>query len=307
MDKNLALSNYDSESNELYEEGQRVEYFVDSLLQVVGDTHKPKPGQLVYGNKIQFTFKVQDQVSGETVWDNERSNSVFLSLRHEKGKPTSFTSDLSPVEVSQKDGTKQFYQVDWTVNPNAVKGASSLELVVVSGNGKEHPILSGRAPWAVDVEIGGKIHVEQKTYSIVLESDETAFFVDFDLSCEQAPLQDAILYANVVLVDSRGSKDVTQQPVVMGPNGKYQVSWSLLNTKAPSGTYNVNVYRAVDQRRFGDAAEPFFTTVLVHSPPMSSPLPFKTEFIVTCLLITAFFFASLKKMEIEGTNNPKKK
>jgi len=295
---NIPLKNFDTKLAELTDD---VTYFVDAKLQVINDGQKPRNGQLEYGNNVKFTFQVEDQITKKTVWDE--TGSVFLALRHEKGKPTVFTSTLQPVhQIFDKAGKPVNFQADWTVNPNAVKGPSSLELVVRS-HGKETPLLVGTQPWAVSIEIGGRIDVEKKTYSIVLEQD-TVFFVNFQLSCQRAKLQNAALFAKVF--DSK-SQQVATGPVVLGPDGHYQISWALPTKKANTGEYTVRVYRDVDRRRHGDTVEPFFTTVLQHSTPLASPLPVRTEIVVCFILVACFFMASLKKMEIERIPIIKKK
>jgi len=165
--------------------------------------------------------------------------------------------------------------------------------------GKKLLYLRAPSP-GVEVDIGGAIHVEKKTYSSALSSEDTVFFVEFELSCKNAKLRDATLFAKVLL----GTQEITSQPVILGPNGRYQVSWSLPTKKAVGGDYQVAVYREVDRRRFEASAEPFFSVGLSYTPPLGSPLPVKTEFLALVILGAAFLFASFKKMDIEG---PKRK
>jgi len=146
----------------------------------------------------------------------------------------------------------------------------------------------------------GQSTLKKKTYTSSLSSEDTVFFVEFELSCQKSKLRDATLFAKIFF----GKQEVASQPVILGPQGRYQVSWSTASKKAVSGDYQVAVYREVDRRRFEASAEPFFTVGLTYSPPFSSPLPVKTELLAILLFSFAFLAASFKKMAIEG---PKKK
>lgn len=297
----VKLANYEASTSAPLDEP--VSYFVEADLQVVNDKHKPNKGQLEYGNVVKFSFEVVDKLTDKHVWtrNNQGSGVVALALRHDKGKPTAFTSSLQAIQqVTDATGKPTQFNVEWVVNPNAVKGASALELVVVAVGGEETDLFSGPKPWSVDVEIGGTINIDKTSFSLVSDFDAN-FFVDFQLSTKTSKLQGADLFARVY----QGGKEIAAEQVVRGPVGHYSVSWTLAPKKAPSGVYDVQVFREVDRKRLAEKAEPFFTLSLTHAPPMQSPLPFKTEVLVILLLALGVLIISFKKIEITGINKKK--
>jgi len=156
-------------------------------LSVVEDKDSVKEGKLEYGNAVEFTFKILDEVSKKNVWSGKNDATAYLLLRHDSGKPSAFSSVKHGInEITHQNGKQLYFSVEWSVNPNAFKGPAVLSLVYQDADGTEVPLLKGSQPWGVNVDIGGEIEVTQKGHSAVLgQSDSFSFFVAFDLSCQQ--------------------------------------------------------------------------------------------------------------------------
>lgn len=303
------LKNYDSKTKELYDESTRLTYKVNADLHLSEIKNAPKHGKLDYGNEIKFSFKVKDLVSGKNVYASAEGSQVFLALRHkDEGRATPFTSSKQRVEVvldEQRNPT--FFQVTWTVNPNAVQGAGSLELYSEGSDRKEIPLLQegSKEPWVVNVEIGGKIDVEETKFASIVSDEEAMFFVGVELTCQKKRLSDAQLRAKVL----RKGELVTELPVTHSSQpGFYQVSWKKDKKTAEAGEYTVEFYREVDRHRLAEKdLKPFFSVDLQYYPDTGSPLPVKTEVLVALLLGAAFLWTSFKKLDIEGPAKDSKK
>jgi len=278
---------------------------------------------LVYGDEVKFSFKVRDALTKKSIWAGGPSG-VALVLRHVTSDNRTFTSQVQPAQQSKgKDGMPEFFEVTWSVNPNAVKGKATIELVVQASDGKELELLeeNSKKIYRVRVTIGGKIDVSEKTYSNQMDESETVFLVEAQLSCAGKDLNGADLRAVVRATGTDGKTHrVTSLPVTSpGENGQYQVSWVQRNSVVITGSYSVAFYRQVDRRhvlqQFAKATDeeveekmqPLFTVSLSHIKPTTNVLPFKTEFLVLALLVVSFFWTSFRKMDIEGLRKSKKK
>jgi hypothetical protein len=284
------LKLFNSKTNYLYDVGEAFSYSVDTLLVVTDDKSAPKAGKLEYGNDIKFTFKVYDEISKQNIWAGTHEATAYLVLRHDEGKPSEFTS----IKQSIGEVNHNYFSVDWSVNPNALKGPAVLALVAQAADGKEVPLLTAaKKPWTVNVDIGGVITVSQQSYSGKLNEDQVSFFVEFELTCQSKKLKGAQLVA-IVHFNDGGSIEV---PVAVGAFGRYQVSWILNGKNAIAGDYKIDVFRNVDKKR-NEAAEPFLSITHNHVPPATSPLPIRTEFAVLIIFLASFIWISMKKNEL---------
>lgn len=309
------LLNYDSNTNELFEDNVHLNYTVNAELHVTDIKNGPKDGELVYGNEVKFTFKVKDAITQKYVFA-AGDNTVALVLRHETQGRAPFTSNVQPaVQIFDKTKNPDHFEITWSVNPNAVKGRGFIQLVAQGSDGKEIQLLEEKTKqvYKVGVTIGGQISVQSRTYSNRIDEEETVFFVDAQLSSAEKVLNGADLRATV----TRDSKPVhiDSLPVSFaGGDGLYQVSWSMKNDEAVTGQYVVDFYREVDRQHVlstpgasGDSVQPLFTVTLGHTQQRTNILPFKTEFLVLALLAVTYFWTSFKKMDIEGLLKANKK
>jgi len=294
------LKLFNSKSNYLFDVGETFSYTVDTKLVLKEEKNLPKQGKLEYGNDVKFSFKVFDEISKTNIWTGTKEASAYLVLQHDAGKPSAFTSVRHSIAQVQKNSENLHFYVDWSVNPNALKGPARLSLIAQAPDSTEVPLLSGGNPWGVDVDIGGNIDVSRKSFSGKLNEDIISYLVEFELSCQQKKLKGAQLHAVVNYPGSNHNEDV---PVAVGAHGHYQVSWSLKNKDALPGEYKINVFRQVDKKR--NIQEPFLSISHKHVPPAASPLPVRTEFVILVIFVVSFVFVSLKKMEIQGTRQAK--
>jgi len=156
----IKLLNYNSNDNELYEDNAHLTYTVQAELHLSELKNPPSDGDLVYGDEIKFSFKVKDSLTKKAVWA-QGQNGVSLVLRHVTSSGQNFTSTVQPAAQSKGTGSGGEFEVTWSVNPNAVKGKGTIELVVHGSDGKEIQILEEKSqkPYRVNVAIGGKIDV----------------------------------------------------------------------------------------------------------------------------------------------------
>jgi translocon-associated protein (TRAP) delta subunit len=155
------------------------------------------------------------------------------------GQP--FTSVKEPAELVHGE-----LSIDWHVDPNAVRGDAFFTLVVEDPAGGQHPLVSTEGePLRFNVNIGGEIDVEFTGVSKAEEhSRGTVFAVEFSLSCNDEPLSGAKLSVEV--------GESTEAIAVAGVGEKYSVSWMVPHHAAPTGDYEVRVFRDVDRARAAD-------------------------------------------------------
>jgi len=253
------------------------------------------------------------------VWGSQQ-NTPSLVLRH-AADGRNITSNFQPsVQQTGKDGSPQNFEVTWSVNPNAVKGKGFVELIVQGSDGKELQLLKENSNeiYRVNVAIGGKIEVSDKTHSSQIDEEETIFVAEVALSCAGKQLNGADLKATVKRPGKDGQLRVASLPVTYSSeNGLYQVSWTMKNDAAVSALYTVEFYRQVDRRnvlqqnptatedQIESKVQPLFTVTVSHTQQVKNVLPLKTEFIVLSILTVSFFWTSFKKMDLEGLRKVK--
>jgi len=269
---------------------------------------------LQYGEIVDLSFKVKDTVSGNFVFPSSETSTVYLTLSHvdKNGKP--FTSNRNPAKLIQDvNGKPQSFDIEWFVNPNAIKGKGFLGLVAQLSEDKDIPIHDEKSTkvWKADVEIGGEIEHEPKIFSNDMDRYDTVFFIQFSLSCNKQLLQGANLISTINFKDQSTGENTLlfSVPVAHGSQpGNYQVSWKLENTKVQSGTYVVNFYREVDINRIkGDEKSvPFFSIDLVHEKKESEGGVFPSEFFVLVLFFGGYGYMMWTKMDLEGTRKKQK-
>eukprot|EP01125_Pyxidicula_operculata_P022751 TRINITY_DN9550_c0_g1_i1.p1 TRINITY_DN9550_c0_g1~~TRINITY_DN9550_c0_g1_i1.p1 ORF type:complete len:971 (+),score=279.65 TRINITY_DN9550_c0_g1_i1:71-2983(+) len=286
---------------------EKLKYKVDTNLEVTELVNAPSDGVLEYGNQVKFSFKVKDTVSGKYITANSRKAGVYLALRHNQDKDAFTSTKVNAVQLfDEKTGEPTNFQVSWTVNPNAVKGKGVLELVAQSSDGKEVVLNNEKGQsWRVQVQIGGKLNFQTNSYSKKITDEETAFFVELELSCESRLLTGASLVATISQ-SSKAGKTVVAENVAVShgeADGKYQLSWLLKPTEAVAGDYVVELFRQVDVR---SGATPLYSVVVKYQPESGSFLPFSTEFLVLVTLGSAFVWTSFKKLDLEGNKKNKK-
>jgi len=195
---------------------------------------------------------VKDTASGQYVnrGNTEQAN-VYLSLKHKdavKNRPF-----VSAHEPAVQDGDK--YVIQWAINPNAVQGQGTLSVSAQDADGNQLNLHKSGSKDSVqfEVNISGDIVVDKKTYSTtILSSEQSAFVVQFSLSCNGKPLKDAQLRASVSIEggsSGSGSVIVSGIPVATNDEGFYSGSWTMPHSKTPSGKYVLKFYREVDRKR----------------------------------------------------------
>jgi len=321
----IDLDNYDSENNEIFEETLGYEVTADLDGQVL---EQPSGNSFHYGNEAVYRFQIKDKVTGSTVGVGNRGG-VFLALSHfDEAKGKSYVSTKLPA-IQKGDELI----VNWLVNPNAVSGKGSLRLVAEGAGGDDIPLMVNGKAFTSEVEIGGDIVENFEVYSTSdFYSSQTAFVVQFDLSCEGTPLRDVKLRA---LVDYEGEQ-IHSFPV--GVSGdSYVTSWNSVHLKSPSGVYTVKFFREADQQRaaeneenrqkqlrakqreaeltgeaFDEQAflasfetvevEPLFSVSIPHSQVSRGGLPFGSHWLVLVPALLAFlFFDNIKRQYRKGT------
>eukprot|EP01121_Diplochlamys_sp_Union-15-3_P008482 TRINITY_DN224_c0_g1_i2.p1 TRINITY_DN224_c0_g1~~TRINITY_DN224_c0_g1_i2.p1 ORF type:complete len:972 (-),score=235.77 TRINITY_DN224_c0_g1_i2:60-2975(-) len=318
--------------SETEEDLEDLSFKVEADLNIVQEKGKPpKDGDLHYGNEVSFSFQVKDSISQKLIWNGE-SESVFLSLKHETNNKQITSSRYVVQQDSSANGPKEF-KVFWEVNPNTEQGKGSLEIVAVGADGTEIPLKKGGKTWRVAVNIGGTISHKAHLHVSPIEGiDESVVVIPFNLSCNQKALTGAQLGASIFYQDESTLKEVAVNSlsVARSEGAEYQVSWKWGNKLAKGGNYVVKIYREVDrlralekkeilrkqllkkqaeQKRKGEPVEeqqieeeisPIFSVSFEFYPETSGSLPFRTEFFVIVLFLSAFVAVSMKKSEIEG-------
>jgi len=258
-------------------------------------------------NKVAFSFKVKDTISGKFVLPSSQTSTVNLLLSHKDKHGKIFSSARSPAQLVEESR----FQVDWIVNPNAIKGEGFLELVAQTASDRDISILveSGSTPWKVQVEIGGDITIKEDIYNGDIDNVFTIFHITFSLSCQSDPLTGANLIATVnSQTEKDGKQEVITVPVTQGDKpGTYQVSWKLEKKATITGSYIVDFSREVDvyRKKEGEISEPFFTIKFEHERSSDDGGVFPTEFIVLVILAVSYGYLSWNKMNIEDTRKKK--
>mmetsp|Transcript_8028 Transcript_8028/g.33789 ORF Transcript_8028/g.33789 Transcript_8028/m.33789 type:complete len:978 (-) Transcript_8028:44-2977(-) len=328
--ESITLQNYDSDEQQLYDDSEPLAVTVDTELHITDVIEQPSGGDFFYGNIISFQFEVKDLVSGEYVSAGERGN-VYMALTHtsaELGGRT-FTS----VKVPAEEGDASSFTINWEINPNAVKGESTLVLIAEDADENQVDLFKESSKEAVSytVNIGGELDIESSTFSSSdFFSSHTAHIVDFTLSCQGKSLRNAKLRTSVVY----GGEEVYSAPVAYDDEG-YSVSWTTDHRSSPSGTYTVRVFRETDQSKAEESeewkqkqlrqklrevelsgetfdqeaflaslevesdSEPLFEVSYYHKEVSRGAPPVKVEWMVMLGLITAFVYASKKKVNYE--------
>merc|ERR1712232_673724 len=321
----IDLDNYDSENQEIFEEPLSFQVNADLDAEVV---EQPSGNSFHYGNEAVYRFRVKDKLTGSTVGMGTRGG-VFLALSHfDEAKGKSYVSTKLPAQRSDNDDLV----VNWLVNPNAVSGKGSLRLVAEGAGGDDIPLLVNGKAFTSDVEIGGDIVENFEVYSTSdFYSSQTAFVVQFDLSCEGTPLRDVKLRA---LVYYEGEQ-IHSFPV--GVSGdSYVTSWNSVHLQSPSGEYTVKFFREADQQRASDneenkqkqlrakqreaelsgetfneqeflasletvEVEPLFSVSIPHNQVSRGGLPFGTEWLILIPVTIGFlYFDNVKRQYKRG-------
>jgi len=311
--ESITLENYDSTTEELYDDSMLLNYTVTADLHLSDVKNPVGSGHLKYGNKVSFSFKVQDSISGKYIYPGSDTSTVYLLLSHKDKRDKIYSSARSAALLVEdaKDSSKRF-QIDWIVNPNAIKGKGFLELVAQISSDKTLPLLvdKGKNPWKAEVEIGGEITYENDIYASEMDEVYTVFRVKFTLACQGDLLTGANLIAFISVKENDKETELLSLPVTYGDKpGSYQVSWKLEKKNTVTGTYIVNFYREVDvnRRKEGISSDPFFTISIEHEKKADEGGVFPTEFIVLLLFVASYGYLSWIKMEIEDTRVKKVK
>lgn len=206
---------------------------------------QPSSTNFYYGNDVTYRLRVSDSLTGSSVSVGSQGG-VFLNVYHSSENDKSFLSTKLPAE---QEG--DVLVINWKVNPNAVSGAGRLVLVAEGPGGDEIPLLVAGKQFTSNVNIGGEIKEDVLTFSTDdFYSSQTAFIVQFELSCNNVLLHDVKLRA-IVFYEG---EEIGSTPV--GVSGdKYLASWNSLHLEAQSGTYAVKFYREADQQRASDNEE----------------------------------------------------
>jgi len=312
----IPLQNFDSASGELYEANRALSYTVkaDLRLKNFQSSRFPTDGKLNYGDNVLFSFQVVDLISGETLVGTGE-NTVYFALRSED-RSGSYISARVPAGAAkgEEEEAGDKFRVDWIVNPNAVKGKATLELLALGGDGKDVEITNEDGkPWRTAVNVGGELSIKETlSANAVVDprtNDESAVFsLNFHLRSGETVLPGAKLFARV----SNKKGAVLTAPVVEGKDADgeytgYSVSWVLPNEVASAGSYKVDFFRESDRRRLAQKVdvEPFFTLTVPFDGAVTSVLPVRTEYLVLLVLGAAFVSVVFRKLETEGSRKSK--
>jgi hypothetical protein len=322
--EDIALSNYDSFFNELYEDTNGLNYTVKADLELVTVDPFPKREQFFYGNDISFKFKVRDRLSDKTVHAGTFGN-VYLSLQHKyENRPLPFISAHEAAsQYRSASGEPEGFLFKWSINPNAVQGEGSVSLSAQDADGNKIPIYQKdkKEEMTQSVNIGGDIKVDSREYNTQQPGTiDTAFVVDFAMSCKDKPLKDAQLRCTVSYDSGSGPTELLRLPVAINNDkGRYSVSWVTEHLASPTGEYVLQFYRETDRLRATEQKEflekkarkegeevskaevdlkPLFEIRVPHQVVKLGQLPVKPEFLSLLFLATAFGWIIFKITEI---------
>jgi len=312
----IPLQNYDNAAGEVYDANRLLSYTVkaDLRLKNLQTTRFPTAGKLDYGDSVLFSFQVVDKVSGQTV-TGSGENTVYLALKSEDKSGPYISARVAAVSAKGHDEQDESkFRVEWVVNPNAVKGKATLELLALGADGRDIEILSEDGkPWRTAVNVGGELSVKETvTSNAVIDPRSNAegavFSLNFKLHSGETSLPGAKLFARV----SNKKGELLTAPVVEGKDEDgeytgYSVAWTLPSEIAIAGDYKVDFFRESDKRRLASKVdvEPFFSLKVHFGGPVTSVLPIRTEYIVIAVLASAFISAVFRKLETEGTRRSK--
>lgn len=291
--KDFVLANYDSSASELLDDATELGFEVTSDLYITELADAPKGGSLSYGDLINFSFKIKDRITGAPVLASYESSTtpIYLALSHkDSSSGKSHISARHAVVADPRGG----FETQWVVNPNAVSGKGTLQLLAVTLGGREIVLATeDNKPFGVDVVIGGDIShtVLVKQVSVPIATHAAAL-VEFTLSCQERRLSGALLTASLV----QDGKTVATIPVVRSDNeAVYSVSWSIPESLAASAHYDVVVRRQADA-----ASSPALITIPVaFDGATASYLPFRTEALILTAALVSFGVFSYRKYLIE--------
>jgi len=286
----VGLFLFDSNSGEVVEDSASSSFKVLTDLQMIDVKEEPKSSDYFYGNQLTFKFSIKDSVSNRYLSSSNPSlSNVFLILRHQQSKKGFYVSanqsaNYFPSEHSQPQG----FLIKWDINSNAASGSGVVAIVVEDPDGQTINVNRGKEAATYNVNIGGNIEVQSSVRSTPFDTTQTAFVADFHLTCQGRELKGAQLVAFV----SYGGNVLQQIPVATSESG-YEVSWSVPHDQAPSGTYELSLYRTVDRQRLSQEATPLTTLQIAHrSAPSQAPV--STSFFVGAALLAAVYFSFLK-------------
>ena len=294
------IANYDSAANELYDENNAVAFTVavDLVFQPVGA--KPAASAFVYGADIAYNFKVKDALSGlEVKPGHVEAANVYLALRAADGGRGQVSVHL-PAKASDKG-----LSVQWTINPNAVRGAGVVELAAEDADGNAYPLHEEGKKESVQlqVNIGGSIDVTQEAVATTVfdrrGNPKTAFVVKFALACKGKSLSGAALKAVVDHVSEAGVATTVASGLPVATSGAdYEVSWAAAN-RAASGTYRIRFFREADRVKADSAA--VFEIAVPHESGATTKLPVRTEFLAVLALLGLYLAAHQRRSKYEKT------
>jgi len=327
--QSIPLANFDSTYGELYDDSSVLSFAVESNLHLADVKEQPQQGDFYYGNEIGFRFGVVDTISNNRVSQGEFGK-VYMSLNHEDERHRTFTSTKIAADQIGEE-----LVVRWQINPNAVKGDGVLILSAENADGEEISLYgankNSKETLKHKVNIGGDIEVEHKSYSTqTLTTSQTAFVVEFGLTCRKKTLKDAKLKAFVNFVSGSHRTELLSVPVAAREDGEYSVSWTAPHAEAKSGRYELQVFREIDSQRAADNAgwrekeierarreaelkgdqfneaafaaklsesplNPLFTVDFNHKAPTGNILPFRLEWVPFILFLVGFIWTTQKK------------
>jgi hypothetical protein len=296
----VQLANYDSAAGELYDESNAVAFSVpvDLVFQPLGD--KPAASAFVYGADIAYNFNVKDSISGLALKAGKvEAANVYLSLRAADGGRGQVSVHI-PAKASAKG-----LAINWSINPNAVRGVGVVELAAEDADGNSYPLHEEgkKENVQLSVNIGGDIAVKHETISSTVfdrrGNPKTAFVVKFSLACKGKALTGAALKAVVEHVSEAGVATAVASGLPVATSGSaYEVSWSSAG-RSPSGTYRIRFYREADRVR-GDSAG-IFELSIPHESGAATKLPVRTEFIAVIACLGLYLAAHSRRNKYEKT------
>jgi len=327
------LANYDSSLGELYEDASQLNFTVISELHMVDVKEQPKTHDYFYGNDINFRFRVKDALSNQYLEKGKEQGNVYLLLKHkDENRAKTFTSAHEAAQQVVGDkGLKEFV-IRWAINPNAVQGNGFLTLSAQGADGHHIDLFTAdsKSPVHFEVTIGGQITANSKTFSTSeVNAKETAFVVEFELTCQNKSLKDAQLRCSIFRGDSQ-TPIYSGLPVATNDAGHYSFALGAPHEELPSGRYKFKFYREVDRKRALETRDllekkrlreellkqteegtpvveesekadvessltPLFELSIYHSAPPTGKSPIRPEFIVALLLGGVFIAISYQK------------
>lgn len=290
--QDVILANYDSNASELLDENVELGFEVNPDLYIADLTDAPKGGSLSYGDLVRFSFKIKDRVTGESVLASygAASTPIFLALAHKDAAGKSYISARHAISADPRGG----FEAQWVVNPNAISGKGTLQLLAVVLGGREIALPTENAKtFGVNVVIGGEIsHTAVVKQVSVPTASHAAALVEFTLTCQERRLSGALLTASLL----QDGKLVASIPVARSDNeAVYSVSWNIREADAASASYQVAIHRQADT-----PSSPALITIPVSFEGATTHyLPFRTEALILTTAFISFGVFSYRKYLIE--------